>query len=245
VGALRWCAASTAVGLLLSQAPSASGADADEAAALVRHAADAHTESAHGVVVFDVTTHTEIRGAGLYRRDDVQRAAYVVVDGKLAHKRVLQLTEGRHIANADELQRASAKPDGALSRLGMRLPYSAQDLGAYTFDPPRAEGSETVIAFRTTARDEVHGDGTLTLDAERRIANVLFRPAKLPEHASGAAVTGVFGPVPTGRWDITGIVRVFSGRLGFFTGHVVATSVYEAYRTFATAELARAAIDRE
>jgi hypothetical protein len=219
-------------------------AHADDAAALVRAVAGAHAAAARGVVAFDVTTRTQIRG-GPYHRDDLEKAAYVTIDGQASRKRVLQLTEGGRAATADGLERASAKPDGPLSRFGMRLPYATESVDAYAFDAPRAEGGGTTIAFRTNVRDEAHGDGTMLLDADRRPVRVVFHPAKLPEHVSDATVTVEFGTVGTARWDVTRITRAFSGRLGIIRGRVDSTSTYDAYRSFATPEQGNAAIDRE
>jgi hypothetical protein len=232
------------IGIVLALAGATPVPHADDAAAIVRGIAEAHAVAARGVVVFDVTTRTQIRG-GPYHRDDVEKTAYLAVDGRVSRKRVLQLAEGGHPAAADALERASAKPDGPLSRFGMRLPYSSDALDAYAFDPPRTEGGDTVIAFRTSVRDESHGDGTMVLDAQKRLVRVVFRPAKLPEHVSEATVTIEFGPVATGRWDVVRIARAFSGRLGILRGHADATSTYDSYRTFATPELGQAAIDRE
>jgi hypothetical protein len=230
--------------LLLALAGAAPAVRPDDAAALVRGVAESHAAAARGVVVFDVTTRTQVRG-GPYHRDDLEKAAYVVVDGKPSRKRVLQLAEGGRAAGGDALERASAKPDGPLSRFGMRLPYASEAVDAYAFEAPRAEGGETVIAFRTTVRDESHGDGTMALDAQRRPVRVVFHPAKLPEHVSEATVTVEFGTVATGRWDVTRIERAFSGRLGIIRGHVGSTSTYDAYRTFPTLDLGHAAIERE
>jgi hypothetical protein len=216
----------------------------DEGIATARKAAELYAAATRGVVAFDVTTRTQIRG-GPYRRDDVESVAYVVVDGKVSRKRVLRLVQGSHTANADELRRESAKPDGPLSRFGMRLPYLAEAVDAYAFDAPREESGTTTLGFRTTVRDESHGDGTMSLDAQHRPVRVVFHPAKLPAHASEAIVTVEFGTVATGRWDVTRISRAFSGRLGIVAGHVDSASAYDAYRTFPNAESANAAIERE
>ncbi|MDB5028349.1 MAG: hypothetical protein JWO66_2038 [Candidatus Eremiobacteraeota bacterium] len=225
----------------MSAAPAAHPADA---AAIVREVAEAYAAAEHGALAFEVTTRTQIRG-GFYKRDDLQSVAYAVVDGKPTLKRVLRLTQGRRVADAGELQRESAKGDGPLSRFGLRLPYHAAAAGAYAFEPPRADAAGIEIRFRASVRDESHGDGTLTVDAERRLSRVVFNPAKLPDRAAEATVTIEFGPVATGRWDITRIVREFGGRVGFLRGSVESTSTYDAYRSFATAELAHAAIERE
>jgi hypothetical protein len=216
----------------------------DDGAATARAAADVYAAATRGVVAFNVTTRTQVRG-GLYHRDNLENVAYAAVDGKPLVKRILHLVENGRTADADELRRASAKPDGPLSRFGMRLPYLSAAVDAYTFDPPRAEAGGTVIAFHTSVRDEAHGDGTMTVDAERRPVRVIFHPAKLPEHASDAQVTIEFGSNAAGRWDVMRIVREFSGRVGFIRGRVEAVSTYDAYRVYATAESARAALDRE
>ena len=217
---------------------------ADDPVAAVRRAADTYAVATRGVVAFDVTTRSAVRG-GPYRRDDLESAAYVVTDGKPSRKRVLKLVEGRHVADAAELQRASAKPDGPLSRFGMRLPYANGSVDAYAYEPARAEDGLTSIAFRANVRDESHGDGSIAIDEQHRPVRVVFRPAKLPEHASEATVTVEFGTTATGRWDVTRIARAFSGRVGIVGGRVDSVSTYDAYRAFPTADLANAAIDRE
>jgi hypothetical protein len=229
---------------LLVPAGAAPEIRADDGAAAVRRAAELYAGSSRGIAAFDVTTRTQIRG-GPYHRDDLEAAAYVIIDGKPQRKRVLKLVEGRRVADAAELERASTKPDGPLSRFGMRLPYLTDSVDAYAYEPPRAENGATSIPFRATVRDESHGDGTIALDAQRRPLRVVFRPAKLPEHASEATVTVEFGTVAGGRWDVTRIVRAFSGRMGIVAGRVDSASTYEAYRTFPNAESANAAIERE
>lgn len=233
-------AATFAAAALMAVAP---GIRSDDGAAMARAAADAYSAATRGVVVFNVTTRTEIRG-GPYHRVDVETAAYVAVDGKPSRKRVLRLVEGAHAAEADELRRASAKADGPLSRFGMRLPYVADAVDAYTFEAPRATPAGAEIAFHAIVHDESHGDGTLTVDAERRPARVVFRPSKLPEHASDAQVTVEFGATGTGRWDVVRIARAFSGRIALMRGRADSVSTYDAYRTFPTPESAQAALDR-
>jgi hypothetical protein len=236
------------LGFLLLAATALAGAApeprADDGTSAARRAAETYAAATRGVIVFDVTTRTQIRG-GPYHRDDVESAAYVVIDGKPSRKRVLRLVEGRHTAGADELQRASAKPDGALSRFGLRLPYAADAVDAYAFGQPRQEAGSTTIPFHAKVRDEAHGDGTLTVDAQHRPVRVVFQPATLPEHATAATVTVEFGTVAADRWDVTRILRSFSGRIGIVGGRVDAASAYDAYRSFASAELANAALERE
>jgi hypothetical protein len=233
-----------ALALVVAPALAAPAAHPDDAATIVREVAEAYAAAERGAVAFEVTTRTKIKG-GFYTRDDVESAAYAVVDGKATLKRVLRLAQGHRVADAGELQRESAKADGPLSRFGLRLPYHAAAAGAYAFDPPRTDTAGIEIPFRSNVRDESHGDGTLTIDAERRLSRVVFHPAKLPDRATDATLTIEFGPVATGRWDITRIVREFGGRIGFLRGRVESTSTYDAYRSFATAELAHAAIERE
>jgi hypothetical protein len=127
----------------------------------------------------------------------------------------------------------------------MRLPYVADAVDAYTFEAPRATAAGTEIGFHANMHDESHGDGTMTVDAERRPVRVVFRPAKLPEHASDAQVTVEFGATGAGRWDVVRIARAFSGRIALMRGHADSASTYDAYRTFATPESAQSALDRE
>ena len=239
--------ATTLVAGLLGAAPAGR---LDDAAAIAHRVAETHATATHGIVAFDTTTRTQLR-AGPLRRDDLENAAYVAVDGKPVRKRVMRYLDGRHAASSDDLQRLSAKPDPPLARFGMRLPYLTEALDAYAFDPPHEGEGGTVIAFRTTVRDEAHGDGTMTLDSQYRPVRVVFHPAKLPPKHEGAAtvteatVTVEFGTVATGRWDVTRIVHSFSGRFGPLGAHADSTTNYDAYRSFPTVELAHAAIERE
>ena len=222
----------------------------EDGAGIVRRVAENHATATRGIIAFDTTTHTQLR-AGPLRRDDVENAAYVAVDGKPVRKRVMRYLDGRHAAGSDELQRLSAKPDPPLARFGMRLPYLTDALDAYAFDPPHEGDGGTVVAFRATVRDEAHGDGTMTIDNQYRPLRVVFHPAKLPPKHEGAAtvseatVTVEFGTVATGRWDVTRIVHAFSGRFGPLGAHADATTSYDAYRFFPTVEMAHAAIERE
>ena len=232
---------------LLGAAPAARPEDG---AALARRVAETYAAATHGIVVFDVTTHTQLR-AGPFRRDDLEGAAFVAVDGKRVRKRVMRYLDGRHAASSDDLLRLSAQPDPPLTRFGMRLPYLVEAVEAYTFEPPREGEAGTVIGFRATVRDEAHGDGTMTLDSQYRPIRVVFHPAKLPPKHEGSAtvteatVTVEFGTVATGRWDVTRLVHSFSGRFGPLGAHADATTSYNAYRFFPTVELAHAAIERE
>jgi len=222
----------------------------EDGAAVARRVAETYAAATHGIVAFDVTTHTQLR-AGPFRRDDLEDGAYVAVDGKPVRKRVIRYLDGRHAASSDDLQRLSAKPDPPLTRFGMRLPYLTEGVDAYAFDAPREGDGGTVIAFRATIRDEAHGDGTMTLDSQYRPVRVVFHPAKLPPKHEGTAtvteatVTVEFGIVATGRWEVTRLVHAFSGRYGPLGARADATTSYDAYRFFPTVELAHAAIERE
>lgn len=223
---------------------------AEDGAAIAHRVAETYAAASRGIIAFDTTTHTQLR-AGPFRRDDVEDGAYVAVDGKRVRKRVMRYLDGRHAAASDDLQRLSAQPDPPLTRFGMRLPYLAEAVEGYAFDPPRETDAGMQIAFRATVRDEAHGDGTMTFDGLYRPVRVVFHPAKLPPKHEGTAtvteatVTVEFGTVATGRWDVIRLVHSFSGRFGPLGAHADATTSYDAYRFFPTVELAHAAIERE
>jgi hypothetical protein len=222
----------------------------EDGAAIARRVAETYASAMRGVVAFDVTTRTQLH-AGPFRREDVEVAAYVAVDGKPLRKREIKYLDGRHAASSDDLQRLSARPDAPLSRFGMRLPYLIDAVDAYEFDPPRSADGVTTITFRATVRDEAHGDGTMTCDAQHRPIRVVIHPAKLPDRhesvatVSEATVTVEFGSVETHRWDVTRIARSFVGHYGPFGGRADSTSTYDAYRIFPNPESANAAIERE
>lgn len=218
-------------------------APAPEGLALARSVAAAYASEIHGVRTFAVTTRTEISG-GFVHRTDFSETAYVDQDGVAVRKRVLRSVENGKVADAAALAKLSATVDGPLSRYGLHSPGDPRMLTEYRYAAPRETPAGVELAFESDAHDQAHGSGTMLLDPARtRILQITFKPNVLPEHATSATLTIDFGTVMEGRWDVVKITRSFAGRYGIFTGRATATSLYELYRPYGTANAAEEALD--
>ncbi|MEA2666137.1 MAG: hypothetical protein QOI11_3081 [Candidatus Eremiobacteraeota bacterium] len=236
-------AALTAAGGAFS--PRAAGAAPwpSDPSALARAVASAYENEERGVVAFDVTQSTEIRGT-LFHRDDLDVTAFVEADGKLVHKAVLRHVEGGKSDDRAGLAKREAEPQSPLGRFAMRLPCDPAAQADYSFEEPQDEG--VVLAFRARVRDQAHGDGRIVLDpGGTRIARIEFKPAVLPDRASAANVTIAFGPLGAGRYGIARIVRTFEGHVGPLRGRATSTAVYGNVRAFASAGAATEAVEHE
>ena len=229
---------------LAAQGASAAAWPAD-ASALSRAVAVSYETEERGVVAFDVTQSSAIRG-GMFHRDDQDVTAFVEADGKLSHKVVLRHVEGGKSDDHTALAKRDAEPESPLGRFGMRLPCDPAALADYGFDAPKVQSDGVVLPFHARVRDQAHGDGEILLDpAGTRIASIDFKPAVPPERASGATVQLTFGPLAAGRYGIARIVRTFDGHVGPLRGRVTSTSSYGNVRAYPSASAAAEAIDRE
>lgn len=86
----------------------------------------------------------------------------------------------------------------------------------------RCAANERAIAFRSTVRDDQHGDGLMYIDrATGRVLDLTYTPNVLPKYANVATTTESFGEPLPGLWCIVQIERIYSGHLAFFRGHGV------------------------
>lgn len=223
-----------AVGLLIALTTSSVTAPSLEGASLTHRMAQAYTAQARGAVTFVVQTRTAVR-AGPFTHTESSETAYVEVDGSVAGKVVLRSMVNGTAANAAQLAKFSAEPDGPLSRFGLRLPVLDAAAGDYQYGEPREPAERMGVDFVTKVKDEAHGDGTLNFDTnQKRIMQVVIRPAVLPPHATSMNITIDYGSVCEGRWDIVKITRTFAGRRGLLSGSGTTTSVYERYQPYAS-----------
>jgi hypothetical protein len=231
-------------------APRAASASATATApgdtvALARAVGSAYEAEERGVVAFDVTQNSAIRGT-LFHRDDLDVTAFVESDGKLSHKAVLRHVEGGKSDDRAALAKRDAEPESPLSRFGMRLPCDPAAQADYAFGAPKPQGDGVVLPFRARVRDQAHGDGAIVFEpAGPRIASIDFVPAVPPDRASAATVSIAFGQLAAGRYGIARIVRTFDGHVGPLRGRVTSTSAYGNVRVFGSASAAAEAIDRE
>ena len=221
-------------GLLVALATASIAVQSVEGESLARRMAQGYSTQVHGAATFVVQTRTTVR-AGPMTHTEFNEVAYAEVDGTPAGKIVLRSLVNGAAANAVQLAKLSADPDGPLSRFGLRLPLMEPAAGDYQYSDPRETSSGANVDFATKVKDEAHGDGTLSADlAQKRITQVVIRPAVLPPHATRMTITIDFGSVVEGRWDIVKITRTFAGREGMMTGSGTTTSVYERYQTHAS-----------
>ena len=216
-----------------------------EPTALARAAAAAYEAEERGVIAFDVSQSTAIRGT-MYHRDDQDLTAFAEADGRVSHKVVLRHVEGGHAEDKTGLAKRSAEPEAPLSRFGMRLPCDPAALADYAFDAPRVQSDGVVLPFRARVRDQAHGDGQMVLEpGGAHIASIAFQPAVLPDRATAATVLITFGTLAPGRYGIARIVRTFDGHVGPLRGRATSTSTYGNVRAFPSAAAAAEAIERE
>ncbi len=243
---LRTVAAALAVAGV-GMVPFAAGAAAwpTDPTALARAVATAYETEERGVVAFDVTQNTAIRGT-MYHRDDQDLTAFAEADGRVTHKVVLRHVEGGHAEDKAALAKRTAEPEAPLSRFGMRLPCDPTALADYTFDAPRVQSDGVVLPFRARVRDQAHGDGQMVLEpGGAHIASIAFQPTVLPDRATAASVLITFGTLAPGRYGIARIVRTFDGHVGPLRGRATSTSTYGNLRVFTSATAAADAIERE
>jgi len=223
-----------AAGLLLALATSSIAVPSLDGASLAHRVAENYTAQVRGAATFVVQTRTTVR-SGPFTHTEFSETAYVEVDGLVAGKVVLRSLVNGSSANAGQLAKLSAEPDGPLSRFGLRLPVFEAAAGDYQYGDPLEPGERTSVAFGTTVKDEAHGDGTLNVDInQKRVVQVVIRPAVLPAHATRMNITIDFGRVYEGRWDIVKITRTFAGRQGLMSGTGTSASVYERYQSYAS-----------
>lgn len=214
----------------------------DGGSTLAERVADRYARDVHGIMTFVVTTQTELH-AGPIHRSGTSDTAYAVVDGTPIRKRTIRSIDDGKPAGAAALASFSADPEGPYSRFGMRAPFAPNALADYKFQPPVTTGTSIQIAFATTIRDAVHGDGTMSVDsASGRLISAVLHPAVLPPHATAGTITISFGATSPEHYDIVRIVREFPGREGFISGHVTVTSEYRQYRDAATPSAAIGAL---
>jgi len=242
-GAWLWAMLLAAAASMLSVASAAPGPS--EARALSRTIAESYQAEERGILAFDVTQHSTIRG-GPFRRDDYDVTAFVQTDGRLTAKAVLRHVEGSRSEDHAALAKREAEPESPLGRYGMRLPCDPSALDDYSFDAPVVQQQEVVLPFRTRVHDPAHGDGRIVFDsAAARIVRIDFTPSVPPDRASSANVVITFGPLMPDRRGIVKIVRVFEGHVGLVRGRVDSTSLYGNARAFSSATAAIEAIEHE
>lgn len=211
--------------------------------AFARAVAAAYAADTKSIVTFVATSNLDAHGGPIHMRS-FSETAYEEADGTPLRKRVLRAVDDGRTAGPDELAKRSATADVPSSRFGMHLPVVGAYVAEYTYSKPRVDGDTVAVDFTTTIRDGAHGDGTLTyLRDENRIDSIVIRPAVLPTHATSMTTTLEFGRVDENRWDVVKVTHAFTGREAFITGGGTSVTIYERYRSFATASAADAALD--
>jgi hypothetical protein len=208
--------------------------------AIVRAAAAAYAAQTKPIVTFVAITELDVHG-GPFHQHSFSETGYEETASTPVRRRILRDVESGKVLAADELAKRSAAPEAPTARFGMKLPIVAID--DYTYAKPRQDGDEVAVDFKTSVRDESHGDGTITLYPDGRIATIVTHPVVLPPHATSLTTTIEFARVFEDRWDIVKITDTFTGRQGIISGGGSSVTTYERYRPWPTQSAADAALD--
>lgn len=196
----------------------ASARAGDDDAALLRRVVDAQHATLHGVVAY----HTDSRlrsGAGFFHRNERESRWFVLSDGVLERTGVMAKSDAPFGKHAEA---QTHEPWG---------PYSNE----YTFHAVACADcapGRVAFTFESATHDELHGHGTLVVDAEHeRIEHEDFVPYVLFDQAKTGDVTIEFGESAIG-WMPRALGGTFTGSMGPFTGTADLRERFEDYRRF-------------
>jgi hypothetical protein len=172
-------------------------------------------------------------------------------DRKTVAVRLHRLVDNRHLESAGELARSQAAVDkqyAGTPRVDTRyrLPYYPESASEYTFSAPRpcagCPPAAMTIAFKSSANDDRHVQGTMTFDQlTSRPTKLEFVPNVLPKPATTGKVTFTYGAYDDGGWGVVRIDEHYSGHMLLTSGTTDRTTILRA-RHYATVEEARRAL---
>ena len=87
-------------------------------------------------------------------------------------------------------------------------------------------------------RDEAHGSGTFTYDADADVVTYTYAPNALPPHANAGTITDLRSEVLPDYWAVTQETQQYKGSYGPFAGSGPRQVDFSDFRRFADLESA-------
>jgi hypothetical protein len=226
-----------AVGLVFTALLSASmlgqagAADAPDIVVRAVHAREVQP----GFIMFERDSRRELKYPG---HDDVTdvKSTRIIGGVKVHAAKLRRRIEGDKELSAAELAKLQQQIDKKpASELACIVPASSASLSEFTFEPPKANGDVTSIAFRSTQRDEQHCDGTMTINtAAARIVRIDYVPSVYPQFMTGGSGVMSFAEVLPGTWEMVREEMHYTGKQGPITGTYDLVVSNSRFRRFAT-----------
>jgi hypothetical protein len=184
--------------------------------------------TSRGVVGFRMHRTFDVH-AGFQRRHEELTMEGIYDDGKVAKVRISTYTiDGKDASAADrstvELAWEHPQPGNVFAP-----PFDADNFTSYEY---RSAGAQD-IAFTSDVKDQAHGSGTFSYDADGDVVTYEYHPNVLPPHASSGDVTVQRAQVLPGYWAVTQEIQHYSGTYAIFHGSGTVTMNYSDFRRFA------------
>jgi hypothetical protein len=152
--------------------------------------------------------------------------------GDIAKLRVISYTIDGKAAGAQ--QRADAQKQ--YDRLTpFQDPFDPRYVGSYTYRLLQPG----IVAFRSTVRDGVHGNGTFAYDASKDVTSYTHTLNLLPKYVSAATIHGERAQVLPRFWAVTAETQQYIGYYFVFSGAATVRMVYSDFHRPGSATASR------
>lgn len=172
--------------------------------------------------------------AGFSKRHEDLLLTGIYQDGTIVKVRVISYTiDGKAAGPRDAAAMAQAYENPRPGEV-FAPPFDPRYLSDYSY----RQGAARTIAFTSSVRDEAHGTGTFTYDADADVVSYTYAPNALPPHATAGTITDLRSEVLPGYWAVTQETQEYKGSYGPFSGSGTETVDFSDFRRFADLESA-------
>lgn len=216
----------------------ATPAFADDVPPAIRKAGELHKQDRAGYIGWRADADMALEGP-FGTKASVWKAWIIEKDGQPLETKLLALIADGKPASEEDRKKMQTRFNDPKGRAKNQVywPYEPAHMAAYTF-APAGEGS---FSFKAKLRDAHHGDGSLTLSKDGRVAKATYVPAQLPPRASSAEVSVEMGAVAPDWWMGKLSRSRFAGGIGPLKGGMTIVQKQAGHKRFANLEAARAA----
>lgn len=205
---------------------------------IVERAAAAYSTSVQGVIGMQRHFSTVISGGPIHHTE-VSDSGLLLNDGafvRIKYYRVVR--DGKSFSTHEIVERETqANRDWGLGKVFFKEPYDRRFIADYHFaDVAQCVGcanGTVAVRFTSLIHDAQHGSGTMWINTSNaRVEKLTYVPYALPPHATSGSVTETSAQVLDGRWFVTRIDEVYTGRAFILSGKGTFTGTIDHFRHF-------------
>lgn len=203
---------------------------------VVARAADLYARDVAGAIVCRTKLESRIKSP-IFNRHTIMDSWVVSKDGLPVRTRIVALRNDGKDASKDELKKQEAQTNETHQegKAFFKPPYDRRYMSDYSYDVAEERGL-TVVTFKSALKDQQHGSGTFTVDAEYRVRKLTFRPNAFPKNVDRGSFTIERGDIGGGIFAPRRLELDYEGSMGFIKGGMQLEQDYESYSRYKSLE---------